>query len=228
MASIICFTDTIPPSYTTRAFSDVKLTFTFSDVRDISCSSKTTNCTPVISALSGGVNGDTDLNTLSYKATKGTDIGFVMAAHSANDNSNANIVQSHTSTRLVGNVDAIDTNNCDCAFVHADQGIGVDAEIWKNSSSNYDIVGKTNDSSQSAGTCVYKVGASTGLSLGEITNNSGVTGFASVVQIYHSGGDSGSTVFTLSGDNATVYGMLIGSVNSTHAVFQPHDYIESG
>ncbi|MCE2506443.1 MAG: hypothetical protein J4F36_08255 [Nitrosopumilaceae archaeon] len=102
----------------------------------------------------------------------------------------------------------------------------VGADIWKNSSSNYDIVAKKNDAFQVNGEFVYKVGAATGLTLGSIHSNPSTYSAPTIINMYHASGDSGATVFTLSGDNATVYGMMYGSALG-YAGYHPHDYIET-
>ena len=133
-------------------------------------------------------------------------------------------LQSHTSTRVVGNVDFMDTGNCDCAWVDATTSVA--AEIWKTSSSNYDVFGKKNDAFQLNGEFVYKVGANTGDTLGAIHVNSPWAGVVTSMVTTHGGGDSGATVFQKSGSsNAVIYGMMIGT-GAGYALYQPHDYIE--
>ncbi len=209
-----------------NSFTDVKVDVVFTEFKEISCASKTTDCATMISGISATVKYDTDINTMGYKAKDGSNVGFVMTAHSVNDNGNANIQQSHSSStnRQVGNVDEIETGQCDCAWV--DSTVSVDAEIWKNSSGNYDVVAKKNDAFQVNGEFVYKVGASTGLSLGSIHLNPSSTGLPTQLSIYHAGGDSGATVFTKSGNSATIYGMMYGT-GGGYALYHGHDYIEN-
>lgn len=82
-----------------------------------------------------------------------------------------------------------------------------------------------------AGSWVYKSGARTAVTLGQITVNPTGSGQVTLVSIYIGSGDIGSPVFTLSGDNANIYGMFIGATTGTpslqEAYYQPQNFIES-
>lgn len=204
----------------------------YGKLTSIACNARTDACRPVIGGITVGVQSANSLNTLSYKATKGTDTGFVMAGHSA-QGINKIIVQPHNdSTKRVGTVTAYcnTLNTCDFAFVKADAGISVDPTIYKSSGLTYTITGKTQDASQSVGTFVTKSGAGTAVTIGDITENS-PNKFYNKVNIYIGGGDSGSPVFTGS-SNVNLYGEFYAAETSGTpqvqiARYYPWDYIQT-
>lgn len=100
----------------------------------------------------------------------------------------------------------------------------------------FTITGEYGSSNVTVGTTVNKVGRTTGWTRGNVTNtcvNTSVSGskLALLCQTFVSagvnGGDSGSPVFTESGGNATLYGILWGGNSSgTQFVFSPLNQVE--
>lgn len=202
----------------------------------LSCTAKDAVCRPIIGGITVARDTDTSLNTIGYKATKtsyGT--GFVVAAHTVLS-VNEVVHQPHDETsETVGTVKAycwISTDKeCDFAYVQSTET--VNNEIFKSNNNVYTITGKTVDSSQDLGDWVYKVGARTGISLGQVSENSG-TEYYNKVEIYHGAGDSGAPIFALSGDNANLYGILFSSdlpnpdnPGLDDAYYYAYDYVQS-
>lgn len=95
----------------------------------------------------------------------------------------------------------------------------------------YSITGKTSDSSQTTGTWVYKSGARTAVTLGQIIGNLPGNVY-NLVEIYHGNGDSGSPIFKItSGDNVSLYGMMYEGTSNAPAMgyvkYHPWDHIQS-
>ena len=209
---------------------EVELDVRYHDVTQITCSSRTTSCSTFLAGISAAGDLNNGLNTMGYKATKSSTVGFVMAKHSI-DGDETSVVQPYNTSTVDGTVKEVSasTSNCDCAWV--DSNPTMHNQIYKASNTAYTQNAKTNDSSQSGGTWVYKSGAATNVTLGEIQTNPTGSGQVTTVQIYIGSGDSGSPAFTLSGDNANIYGMFIGAQTGTPslqtAYYQPQDFIAS-
>lgn len=209
---------------------DVELDVQFHEITPITCSSRDTSCSIFLAGISAAGDLNNGLNTMGYKATQGTTVGFVMAKHSI-DGDETSVVQPYDTTTVDGTVKTVSgsSSNCDCAWI--DSVPTMYNEIYKASNTAYTQNAKTSDSSQTAGSWVYKSGARTAVTLGQITINPTGAGQVTVVDIYIGSGDSGSPVFTLSGDNANIYGMFIGATTGTpslqSAYYQPQDFIAS-
>jgi len=209
---------------------NVEINVELGEMEKITCSSRSANCSTFLGGLSAAGDANNGLNTMGYKAKNGSVVGFVMAEHSI-DGDETDVVQPYTSSTSDGTVKEVSgsLSNCDCAWIDSDKT--VHNQIYKASNTAYTQNAKTSDSSQSAGTWVYKSGARTGVSLGEITVNPTASGAITLVTIYIGSGDSGSPVFTLSGNNANIYGMFIGANSGTpsyqNAYYQPQDFIAS-
>jgi hypothetical protein len=203
----------------------------YGKVEDVSCTpdSRTGVCRPLIGGVSVAEQNTLTLNTLGYKAYKGSLLGFVMAGHSAVGLDKV-IVQPHNdATKSVGVVKEYRNggiNDGDFAWVRTYTGIGVDNQIYQGSGvSNFNIVGKTADSSQTVGSWVTKSGAATGNTLGQVTSNSPNNNY-NLASNSISGGDSGSPIFSLTAGNANLYGMIAKQAGS-YALYYPWDYINS-
>lgn len=218
----------------TAVGEEIPIEIQFGKFADLGCAARDNPCRPLLGGLTVSKKNVNTLNTIGYKASKtGEGTGFVIAGHTA-ANLNAEIVQPHNdNTKKVGVVRAYsNTVSCDCAYVKVDAGITVDNTIYKSSNLVYTVTGKTADSSQTVGTWVYKSGARTAVTLGQITGN--VAGNShNTVEIYHGQGDSGAPVFaTVSGDNVSLYGMLYAGTYAEPpglgpAKYHPWDQIQS-
>jgi len=193
-------------------------------------------CDPLVGGISIADKARVpDLNTLGYKATRGTTVGFVMAGHSTNG-VNSQIVQPHNdANRIVGTVQVHCNSNPNCsgdmAFVAT--SVNIVNQIWRGTGTFFNVVAKTDCANQQLGTLVRKVGAATGQSLADITdknlNCSSVTAKMRIATELATG-DSGSPVFTGT-DNVNLYGMIWGMSQSadktqTWARYHPQNYIQ--
>jgi hypothetical protein len=202
----------------------------------LSCTAQDDECRPIISGISIDDTTNTDLNTIGFKASKtnyGT--GFVIAAHTIGS-INKVVHQPHdNTTATVGTSKAycyISTDKeCDMAYVQSTET--VNNEIYKLSGTTYDITSKTADSSQTTGNWIYKQGARTGITFGELTEND-PSEYYNVVNLWHGSGDSGAIVFDLSGGDADLFGLLFSTSLSDpdnpttgDAYYYAYDYVET-
>ncbi|MBI5146447.1 MAG: hypothetical protein HZA84_04430 [Thaumarchaeota archaeon] len=218
----------------TAVGEEIPIEIQFGKFVDLGCAARDNPCRPLLGGLTVSKKNVNTLNTMGYKASKtGEGTGFVIAGHTA-ENLDAEIVQPHNdNTKRVGTVRAYsNTVSCDCAYVKVDAGITVDNTIYKSSNLVYTVTGKTADSSQTVGTWVYKSGARTAVTLGQITGNVAGNSY-NAVDIYHGQGDSGAPVFaTVSGDNVSLYGMFYRGTYAEPpglgpAKYHPWDQIQS-
>lgn len=212
--------------------NDLTLKLELGSFEKISCSARDDDCRPLIGGLTVAnedETGDDHLGTLGYKAKVGSTVGFVITGHQAGAQGK-DIIQPHDDvTEIVGEVDVHQENSdCDCAFVDVDGGISVNNEIYKSSNNVYTITGEVPESSQTVNSWVYKSGARTAVTLGEIK---GFNDDDVLLYIYHGKGDSGSPVFDItSGDDVDLYGMIhSGVINPALSWAQYHtwDHIEN-
>lgn len=195
--------------------------------RDIACSARDASCDPVYGGLAVSNEDEigTGNSTMGYKAKLGSTVGFVMTAHGAGG-SNNDIVQPDDVNRVIGNVDAYqDDSDCDCAFVDVDTvNYDIDNEIYKNSSTSYDITGEVADSNHTLYSYVYKSGYGTGVTLGQIIGNVSTLPH-NTLEIYRGGGDSGAPIFDItSGDDVDLYGMAFKAAGTPGDAFSYLQY----
>jgi len=196
-------------------------------IENSSCYSRTYECDPLIGGISVAKIDVNSLNTIGYKAVRNGVTGFVMAGHSA-VNDGAEIVQAHNqNNNEVGIVTGFEYSRyCDCAFVDVDESErDVIDDIYRTSTTIYDIAATTNMSQMTVGQIVWKSGVGSGLTVGDIYGlwpNQGKF----LVDGYSITGDSGSPVFAVVNGNADLFGMLVHSSGSGYWIVQSQEQIE--
>lgn len=224
---------------------DIPVKTEFGKFNLASCSSTTNGiCTPLVGGVSISMisNVPNSLNTVGYRAFIGQQAGFVIAGHTiktlAEFNANVplsqsmigrQIVQPYTSSNVIGPVTAVGFDSsghpyCDCAFV-AVNGQTLN-NIFINGVTQTAITFNKPSSQQVVGSFVYKSGASSGISMGQVTTQPTPTIVIAGASLSSAGGDSGSPVFSdYTGTTASLNGMIIRSAGSASS-YQAWDWIQ--
>lgn len=190
---------------------------------DTACSSRTSNCSPMVAGISvaksGVSSGD---STIAFKATNTSGkTGFVMAGHAGN-------VGDSVYQRAGGNyagqiITESSASSCDCAFVESSRSMS--NSIWKNYRQSYSINQYAVPSDFVSGMFLKKSGVTTGVTYGNLISSGG-TG-SSLMSMTSASGDSGAPVFTTSGNYAELFGMIKSAAGSTYSVMEPYPVIKS-
>lgn len=204
---------------------DIPVDIRYGKTQLASCTNVNLQCTPIEAGVSISATTATHtLNTLGYEATRSGSTGFVIARHTAQTNT---IVQPYTSSNVIGTVTILGSDPCDCAFVAVNQA-SVNKIFGQES---YTIQNKIPTSQQTVGTWVYKQGAATGLTFGQIVTNDPSYPYDLIASTGNvANGDSGSPVFAYNAQNGIdLYGMV--SSMSTDGTnywihYIPWDYIQ--
>lgn len=203
---------------------DVPVDIQFGQLRNTSCTSQFLPCTPLIAGVSVSNNAKYTPNTLGYKATVAGVPGFVIAGHTAKES--LAIVQPYNQNRVIGT--AMPGNPpCDCAFVPSSST--TPSTVFGQTQGS--ITAKVLSNYQQQGSFVYKMGAATGLSFGQITYHNLSDPYTVTVQANVGGGDSGSPVFVFNGlYNMSLYGMLYNAYflpsGATAYNYTPWDWVQ--
>lgn len=179
----------------------------------VSCTGSTpmSECRPLVGGIAlARYDAPTTLaGSIGYKATKGTDTGFVTAAHVVDFSGTGNTkMLQPVNGAQVGTATIIKQgrSNGDYAFVKTT--VSINDDIFINSSSAYDIASYASSSEHTSGSFLYKVGATSNLSWGSITGSIPSAGMITT-SIPVSGGDSGGSVFkVISGTSVKIFGHI--------------------
>lgn len=209
---------------------DIPIDVQYGKTETISCSSRTSNCNPVIGGISISQTGQSSSqsSTLGYYAKDlSSNPGFVIAGHAAGFNGQT-IVQAGGTSNSVGTVTAycyttLGPYACDFAFVKA-SGVTVSNSIYQSSGVTESITSRTTGSNQSPGTTVTYSGLTSGIVTGT-TISSSPSSVYKIVQANIAVGDSGSPVYVDGGSSANLYGMAF-LKSGSYYLYYPYDYIE--
>jgi hypothetical protein len=190
----------------TEPTKDIPVDIQYGKITPASCPSRTQICTPLVGGVSISNISVHTLNTIGYRAFSGQTAGFVIAGHTATESNT--IVQPYNSNNVIGTV-SLKCPNDDCAFVPVSQST-LDS-IYINGVTQWAITANIPASNQTLGTFVYKTGAGTGVSMGQITGQPAPGGGHGFAQMNAGAGDSGSPVVQDStGTTAHLDGQLFG------------------
>ena len=202
----------------------------------VGCTSRYSTCSnPLYAGVEVKRNGDSGgPGTLGYYAIHNDDSrGYVIAGHVADFNG-ASITQPEDG-RIIGQVTEYcgqSYSSCNAAFIDLNSNEGYSNRIYKTSSSYYNVIGDTSDSSQTFGTLVRKSGIGSGNTYGTIVGN--VEGHNHNTIRFSSGnyvqsGDSGSPVFkqpSTRSNNVYLYGMLVSQASGgQYGIYHPQDFV---
>jgi len=207
----------------------IPIEFVSTSFEPLSCYGREYECDPLRAGISVAAKDVNSLNTQGYKATRNSVVGFVITAHTADFDDGIEIVQAHNqNNNEVGEVDGIcwGSGNCDSAFVELDDSErDITDDIFRTSSTVWDVCGKVAESQMEQGDVVWKSGAATGLTIGDIYSFS-PSSDRITLDIYQAGGDSGSPIFEVTTSGcAKIYGMLTGTWAGNPFMY-PQDDIE--
>jgi len=177
--------------------------------KETSCYSRTAECDPLIGGVSVSKVDVNSLNSLGYKAVREGVTGFVMAGHSA-VNDGAEIVQAHNqNNNEIGIVTGFEWSRAgDFAFVDLDEDERwITDDIYRTSTTVYDINSKTDLDDMEVGQIVWKSGAGSDLTVGDIYSIQ-INNGRFIVDGYGLSGDSGSPVFAVVDGYANLFGMM--------------------
>ena len=214
-----------PASYLTDIKNeiDVDVKMESGEFNDTSCRSRTSNCSPLVGGISVAKQGQgfSDDSTLGFKAiTTSGQRGFVIAGHAANVGDS---IYQRAGGNYVGEV-INNPSTCDCAFVES--GRTVDNKIFKNYRQTYTIRDYASASDFDRGTFLKKSGITTGITYGDLRDNTSGTN-RMVVGINVESGDSGSPVFRSYGYNsAELFGIMSQKYGSS-SIMEPYPAIKS-
>jgi hypothetical protein len=201
---------------------DISIDIQYGKITPASCSSRTQICTPLVGGVSISNIAVHTLNTIGYRAFSGQTAGFVIAGHTATESNT--IVQPYNSNNVIGTV-TLKCANDDCAFVPVSQSTL--NSIYINGVTQWAITANIPASQQVLGTYVYKTGAGTGVSMGQITGQPSPGGGIGVAQMSAGAGDSGSPVVQDStGTTAHLDGQLY-AISGNLALYNTWDLVQS-
>jgi hypothetical protein len=201
---------------------DIAVDIQYGKVTPTSCPSRTQVCTPLVGGVSISNIAVHTLNTIGYRAFSGQTAGFVIAGHTATESNT--IVQPYQSNNVIGTV-SLKCPNYDCAFVPVSQQTL--NSIYINGVTQWAITANIPASQQVAGTYVYKTGAGSGVTMGQIINPPNPAGGVGQAQMTVSGGDSGAPVVQDStGTTSHLDGQLFAQAGNT-GLYNTWDIVKS-
>lgn len=221
---------------------DIPIQVGFGHFTPDTCTSRDSDCRPVIGGVKvyDGTNGKS--GTLMIPATRSSTSGIIMSGHVADCTTGHTIDQTTGSTIGIVTVNPSSDRYSDSAFVPLNGGITSSQKIYKTSSTQYNIVGKKASSLTSVGTTVYMSGLTSGVTSGTIqakgvgfqNQHCGVYDLNSqILANYASGtGDSGAPIFSTpdASNNVYIYGIHVGTANYngfSYRVYSPWESIAS-
>lgn len=215
-----------------KSSNNIPLRVEYGKLQNLSCTSRTVACDPRIGGISISQAGQTssDASTIGYQANDlSGNNGFVIAGHAAGAIGKT-IVQPGGSGTSVGTVTkyCLQAGTCDFAFVKANSGINVAANIYNDGNTQFTIQNRILKSNQLVGTIVEKSGLTTGITFGQIYANSPNDPRIVIKNMNSAPGDSGSPIFTpLANNGANLYGMMYATSGGTDVFYFAWDTIKN-
>lgn len=176
---------------------DVPYVLKFADFHDAACSTKESNCDPIV----GGIEIN-DSCSISIPAVRnisgGTEAGFLTAGHCTS--MNANVYQPNN-TYLKDGITTKHSNggSCDCAFVKKTGSEGLNSAVWWTPTSSQSITAKNDPL---VNDYVYMIGKTSAIQYGKVisvTAAGGVPTISNMIRIdwfAAQPGDSGGAIIS--------------------------------
>ncbi|MEO9362545.1 MAG: hypothetical protein ABI348_01475 [Nitrososphaera sp.] len=229
---------------------DVPLKVVTGHLDRTACASRSTDCTPIIGAIQIQHNGNQDTLTIGATNNAGKK-GFIMSGHGLGAwGVTGTSVGQATTSRIVGTVitnPSGPSRPSDSAFVEFSKNIfgqynysADETAIFKNSSNNYNILGKKTSSLTPLGETVYLHGVTSGIRTGHIigkgitiSDSIGTNTGQVITDTVPVAGDSGGPVTSFALTDVYFYGLIVGSITicdpscTSSGVYSPWEGIKS-